>query len=182
MKKTLLMISALMLVSTIFAFHSGQVLAGGNIGFQSAKEDSKSDSYKQVEISPEISYFVHDLFVIDGTIGYAYAGDESQTANVLLIGAGVSFIYSQAYVGMGLQHAIANSSFDTDTFLGTIKSKVSANYLDFKIGYLVPILERTFLDLRADYKMGVGSYGRDGSGSNNESVLSFKAGLKIAFR
>ena len=178
-----MILSALILVSAAFAFHSGQILAGGTIGFQSSKLDSKSDASKQVEISPEISYFVHDLFAIDGTIGYAYSGDKNQNAAAIIIGTGVTFTQNQAYVGLGVQHINANIFISKGLLYSEdIKSKTSANHLNFKLGYLAPILERTFLDLRADYLMGVGSYGGDSSGSNKESGLSIRAGLKVVFR
>lgn len=176
MKKGLLILASLLLVTTVFAFEAGHILGGGTIGFRSVKMSSDSDAHSIFSFAPEVAYFVMDNLAVDAILNYGHSGTKNNYSNAFALGAGARYIFlQQAYAGTGLE-----MEFNSDKYAG-FSSSYNAMYLFAQLGYLAPISERAFIDIRAKYKMGIGDYGGDYSSSNEESDLGVRAGLQVLF-
>jgi len=70
---------------------------------------------------------------------------------------------------------------EKDTYKSDDTSNANAMYLDFGGGYLFPLIENVFINIGADYMMGIGEYGGDdGEGDNTSSEFSVGAGIVVA--
>jgi hypothetical protein len=98
--------------------------------------------------------------------------DDNITA--LGFGLGGRYFWNQLYAGADIQyHSVA-----MDTGL-TGKNTTTGIYLTPKVGYLIPLVQNVFFDVRALYQLGVGDYGGDASGSNESSWLNLSVGLQV---
>jgi len=70
------------------------------------------------------------------------------------------------------------TSRDTNNSMNIGNISYSANYLQFKGGYLFKIAQNVYLDLGAIYDVGLGEYGGDMEGFDNEES-NFTIGLGI---
>lgn len=175
MKKGLLVLLSLLIVTCVFAFDKGTVNPGGTISFVSSKYNSNTDTYTEIYFGPQVGYFVIDDLSVDLLLGIMSGkqGDDKDTS--FDVGVGARYFYNNFYGGLGFMM----NSYKSESNFGDYKW--SANYIDLKAGYLVPLAENVFADLGLKYEMGVGEYGGDGSGDNEYTQLTFGAGFQIFF-
>lgn len=175
MKKGLLILLSLLVVTCVFAFDKGTINPGGTVSFSSAKAHSDADAYTVLAFSPQIGYFVIDNLSADLDLSLVSEKQGDDKASMFAIGIGARYFYNNFYGGLGLM--MMSSSYEDSWG----NSDVSANFLNLKAGYMVPIVENVFVDAGLKYQMGFGEYGGDGSGDNESSVLTIGAGLQVFF-
>jgi hypothetical protein len=197
MKKGLLVLLSVLVVTCMFAFEQGTINPGGTVSFSSYKHATdptyKPSSTTNITFAPQIGYFVienlcADLSLTIGSRSQGKSDYNNENSNSHLgIGIGGRYFYNNFYGGLGLKY-VSNS--DSWTSSAGVKSDGGYNgtYLDLKAGYLVPIVENVFVDLGLKYNMGFGSYGGedykntpDDYKKNNEGDISFGAGLQVFF-
>lgn len=177
MKKGLLILLALLVVSSVFAFTKGTINPGGSVSFSSYKSFSDDEAMTTIAFMPQLGYFVVDNVAVDLLLNYTSMSYDEESGSTLGFGVGGRYFYSilpgKLYGGLGLLY---NSDAYDD---GVFDASVSSTFLNLKAGYLFPIAENVFIDFGAKYDMGFGSYGGDGSGDNEQSQLGINAGLQI---
>jgi hypothetical protein len=177
MKRYFILIALLSLfvVSGLCAFTKGTINPGGSISYSSTKYDANSDTYTVFSFTPQLGYFFADDLSGDFLINYNSQAQGDISLSDFGVGIGGRYFHNQFYVGLGFM--LTSQSFD----YGDGTASVSADYLDLKAGYLVPVVKNVYVDLGIKYEMGIGSYGGDGSGSNNETQFGFNAGFQLFF-
>lgn len=177
MKKGLLILLALLVVSSVFAFTQGTINPGGSVSFYSYKYYSDDDATTVISLLPQCGYFVIDNLAVDLLLNYTTMNMDEQDVSNLGVGVGGRYFYTilpgKLYGGLGFLY---NSDSYDDDF---VDYTASSTYLNIKAGYLVPIAKNVYLDFGAKYDMGFGSYGGDGEGDNEESQFGINAGLQI---
>lgn len=176
MKKGLLILLSLLVVSSVFGFTQGSMLVGGTAGLSVTKSDSDDDPTTTVSISPQLGYFVIDKLAADLILSAESQSDGDNSVAVLGIGAGGRYFFDYLYGGVDLQYRQATYDFEISD-----KITSTAMFGTLKAGYLIPLSQRAFVDLRGSYQMGLGDYGGDSSGKNESSGLGFTAGLQVLF-
>ena len=170
MKKSLIILIALMAVSAVFAFQPGSMMVGGQIDFGSYKANSDADAYTTIGFYPQLSGFVMENLSADLIVSYAQIGDD---ASEIGLGLGAKYFYNTLYGGLDFTYQINKFKILNQNKSG------NSMYLTPKIGYMVPIIPNAYVDLQAYYKMGIGEYGGDQSGDNSSSHLNLRAGLLV---
>ncbi len=170
MKKGLLILLSVLVITLLGAFPQRTINPGGYLSFSSIKDNSDADAISVITVAPQVGYFVIDNLAIDGLVSYQdFDGDSA-----LGIGVGGRYFYKNFYGGLGLMYESWDSGSSTNTGM----------YLDPKLGYVVPLARNVYFDLGLDYKMGFGQYGGDAADfdiDNEESALNFKVGLQIYY-
>jgi len=170
MKKLLFIILSLVVVSSLVAFEQGTKSMGGFLSFNSSKMTSDSDAVNTIMVMPYGGYFLTNNIMAEAFLAYYHANSDSYSDpyNEFGFGLGGRYFFNKLYAGAGFKM----------TSMDNGNTNYSANYLQFKAGYLVTIAENVFLDLGAIYDMGIGEYGGDWEGSDNERS-NFTIGLGI---
>jgi len=176
MKKGLLVLFSLLLITSAFAFTKGAMLVGGTASISIDKVDKDADAVTIVEIAPEFGYFVIDKLCVDIIVAMQTMTDEDDSMTTVAAGLGGRYFFDKLYAGADLQ--MARASMDIE---GLPSTSVSAFYGAVKAGYLIPVSNKTFVDLRGLYQRGFGDYGGDRNGKNEEGHFGFKAGLQVLF-
>jgi hypothetical protein len=176
MKKGMLILLSLLVVSSVFAFTQGSMLVGGTAGLNITKSDSDDDPTTTISLFPQLGYFVIDKLCADLIVKAELRTDGDDSVNALGIGLGGRYFFDKLYGGLDFQYQQANFDYEMGG-----KSKTTAMYGTLKGGYLFPLAEMAFVDLRGSYQMGLGDYGGDSSGKNETSGLGFNAGLQVLF-
>ncbi len=101
----------------------------------------------------------------------------SLTTSDILIGVGGSYYFGNIYAMAGILYDLASVKYDTKS---SDTETQNAMYLAFGGGYLLPVIENVFVDIGANYIMGIGKYSGDAEGDNKETDLTIGAGLVIA--
>jgi len=171
----LIALLSLLAVSSLCAFDKGTINPGGSISYTSSKANSDADALSIISFEPQLGYFFMDNICGDLLINYTSMSQGDYSSSDFAVGIGGRYFYNQFYGGLGLM--MASSSFD----LGSGSVSVSANYIDLKAGYLIPIVENVYVDLGLKYDMGFGDYGGDGSGANEESQIGLNVGFQLFF-
>jgi len=183
MKKVLVISLCLLFITSIFAFEKGTKNIGGSISYQSQKWNSDTDAASILTIAPHGGYFFIDNLCADLLINFLSMDDgydDKETG--FNFGIGARYFYNNIYGGAGFLMQ-SNSGESVDDYDGTkYDYNFSANFLNFQLGYLVGLVENVYLDLGFDYSMGMGEYGGDWTGDNEQSLLNFGAGLDIFFK
>lgn len=175
MKKGILLIASLLFICSAFAFDTGSILIGGQAGFSFSKENSDDDGTTDLYLFPQAGYFINPNICIDGILKAEFMGSESMDVNAFGIGAGARYFFNQLYAGVDLQYESANIKIDTPSSDDT----ESAIYGTLKAGYLYMVLPGAYIDAQARYVMGLGDYGGDLSGKNEQSAFNILLGLQI---
>ena len=170
----LVLFLVLIVASSVYAFEAGTKTVGGWIGYESYKMDSDSDPVTAIEIQPWGGYFVVDNICVDVLLSYISANSDAWDDPISEFGLGIGgrYFYNQFYGGAGFLMA----SSDNGAY------KWSGNYIGFDVGYLYGIAENIYLDVGFGYEMGIGEYGGDAEGDNEESGFMFGAGVDIFFK
>lgn len=176
MKKGLLVLLALLVVSSVFAFTKGTINPGGSVSFYSYKYNSDADATTVISLLPQCGYFVVDNLVVDLLLNYTTTSQDDVDMSTFGGGVGGRYFYTllpgKLYGGLGFLYN--NDSYDD----GEEDISVGSTYLNIKAGYLVPIAENVYIDFGAKYDLGFGSYGGDGEGDNEESRFGVNVGLQ----
>ncbi|NQV17963.1 MAG: hypothetical protein HQ534_05410 [Armatimonadetes bacterium] len=175
MKRILVLFLVLMVASSVYAFEAGTKTVGGWIGYDSYKIDKDADAVSTITFAPWIGYFFMDNILAEVGIGYSStnsdAMDDPITSFNLELGG--AYFFNNIYAGAGFAMASINAGDE----------EWSGNYLGFGVGYLYGIAENIYLDVGFGYEMGLGEYGGDGEGiDNEESGFEFGAGIDIFFK
>jgi hypothetical protein len=179
MKKGLLILLSLLIVTCVFAFDKGTINPGGTISFTSSKSHSDADAYTALLFAPQIGYFVIDNLSADLDLSLVSEKQGDDKASMFGIGIGARYFYNNFYGGLGLMMNSYKSEYTSGTY--TYEFKQTASFLNLKAGYVVPIVENVFVDAGLNYQMGFGEYGGGASGDNEESALTIGAGLQVFF-
>ncbi len=177
MKTYIAIMLLLLLFGCLNAFQEGTFNIGGNVALTVSKLNEDADSLTNFSLNPQFGYFIMenlagDLFL---NINHLKQGDNSQTE--LLFGLGARYFLDQFYLGAAfLQRGY------TFKFKSTTEHEESASYLEARGGYLIPIVDKIFVDLGLSYRFGIGEYGGDGEGIENDySQFRFLTGLQFFF-
>jgi len=183
MKKIIALVVCLLITASAFAFDPGEKLIWGEVGFSSIKEDKDCDPYSVFNLDTMVGYFLMKDISIDVVLSwnnYHYKetyDKESSTYNYsdILIGLGGSFFIKNFYVGTHFLYELLSekSEYSKDEESG------NAMFLEFDGGYLVPLIENVFIDIGANYVMGIGEYGGDAEGDNTYSSFNVGAGIVV---
>ena len=184
MKKIIALVVCLLITASAFAFDPGEKLIWGEASFSSIKECKDADPYSVFNLDTMVGYFLMkdiSLDVVLSWYNYHYKSDygkESYTYNHsdILIGLGGSFFIKNFYVGA---HFLYELIGEKETYKTDDTSNANAMFLEFDGGYLVPLIENVFIDIGANYVMGIGEYGGDGEGDNTSSEFSVGAGIVV---
>ncbi|MCB5268250.1 MAG: hypothetical protein PHU99_04030 [Candidatus Cloacimonetes bacterium] len=174
MKKGLLILFSLLVVTSMFAFTQGAMLVGGTAGLSIEKDNSDDDPATRISLYPQLGYFVIDKLCADLIVKVETMSQDEDTETTLGAGIGGRYFFDNLYAGLDFLYQQKSSDKE---FVG--KHKETAMYGTLKGGYLFPISSKTFVDLRGQYMMGLGDYGADRSGKNESSLFGFVAGLQI---
>jgi len=175
MKKGILLIASLFFICSAFAFDSGSMLIGGQAGFEFSKANSDDDGTTDLYIFPQVGYFINPNICIDGILKAEFMNSESMDVNAFGIGAGARYFFDKLYAGADMQYEMANiNNALTDT-----EKTESALYGTLKAGFLYMVLPGAYIDAQAHYVMGLGDYGGDLSGKNEQSAIAFLLGLQF---
>ena len=172
MRKGLLILITLLIVTGLCAFEKGTLNPGGTVSYTSYKFDADADAESIISFAPQVGYFFIDNLAGDLMINFENWTQGDDSANDIGVGIGARYFYNNFYGGLGFMY---HSCTDIAEFNET------SMFINVKAGYMVPIVENVCIDLGLKYKMGLGEYGGDASGDNNESTLGFMAGLQIFF-
>ncbi|MDD2210730.1 MAG: hypothetical protein PHN71_05325 [Candidatus Cloacimonetes bacterium] len=173
MKKGILVLFSLVLISSVFAFTTGDMMVGGQVGFSSEKFNSDAEATNSIEIMPQFGYFVMDNVCVDGILSFNNWSQDKDSGTDFGIGVGGRYFYNQIYGGLALEYT--SSSEENNG----VKSDHTGMYASLKAGYLYPLTSNVFVDMGFRYKMGLGDYGGDWKGSNEYSNFGIKAGLQV---
>jgi len=186
MKKIIALVVCLLITASAFAFDPGEKLIWGGVDFSSIKYDKDSDPYSVFELNSIVSYFLMkdiSLNVLLSWYNYHFKSDydkDSYTYNAsdIYIGLGGAFFIKNFYVAASFMYELMG---EKETSKSDDTENANAMYLDFAGGYLLPLIENVFIDISADYMMGIGEYGGDdGEGDNTSSKFSVGAGIVVA--
>jgi len=177
MRLTLLVIVTMFLVSGLCAFERGTINVGGIASYTSYKEDSDADARNYITIAPQVGYFFIDNLAADLIFALQTYSTEGYSNSTFDIGLGGRYFYKNFYGGLALMHEAY--SYDEE---GWGDGSGSANYLSLKGGYLFPIARNVFVDFGAHYHMGLGDYGGDWDGKNEESEFGLNVGFQIFYK
>nr|MBC8526932.1 hypothetical protein [Candidatus Cloacimonadota bacterium] len=173
----------LLITASAFAFDPGEKLIWGAVDFSSIKMDKDCDPYSVFNLDTMVGYFLMkdiSLDVVLSWYNYHYKSDDksSYTYNLsdIYIGLGGSFFIKNFYVGA---HFLYELMGEKDTYKSDDTSNANAMFLEFDGGYLVPLIENVFIDIGANYMMGIGEYGGDAEGDNTYSEFSVGAGIVV---
>lgn len=175
MKRFMILLVVLTFVASMYAFEQGTKTVGGFIGYSSFKANSDADPVSTIIINPMGGYFFMDNLCADLEIEYVNENSDAYEDPWTEFGIGIGgrYFYTDAYGGL----AFMMSSWDNGEY------SWSANYLKFRVGYLFGIAENIYVDLAAQYKMGLGAYGGDmDEFDNEETEMTFGGGIDIFFK
>jgi len=178
MKRILVLFLVLMVASSVYAFEAGTKNVGGFIEWQSVKANKDADGTTYFTIFPMIGYFFMDNICADILLEYSSWDDKDleEKGTDFGLGIGGRYFYNNIYGGAGFLMESLKTENDADF-------EASGNYLYFLAGYLYPIADNVYVDIGFDYFMGMGEYGGDWEGTDNEeSGFGFGAGLDIFFK
>ena len=184
MKRILVLILAFLVVSSVYAFEAGTKNVGGRFEFESIEIDKNSAGTVYFTIYPIIGYFFMNNVCADILLEYTYEDDKDYDKKVNDFGLGIGgrYFYKNIYGGAGFLMEFGNEE-GTDNDGHDFEEETSANYLYFIAGYLYPIAGNVYLDAGFSYEMGIGKYGGDLKGTDNEqSSFGFGAGVDIFFK
>ncbi|MBW6515322.1 MAG: hypothetical protein K0B81_01735 [Candidatus Cloacimonetes bacterium] len=130
-----------------------------------------------MSFAPQFGYFFVDNLVADFLLNYERLSSDDWSSSTFSIGVGGRYFYNQLYGGLGFMMQFYS---EEDDWYGDFK--YSANYLDFKAGYLLPVVQNVFVDFGLGYALGLGKYGGDYDiYDNEESIFGIYVGLQIFF-
>ncbi len=175
MKKSLIILIALMAVSTVFAFQSGSLMFGGQIGYSSYKASNNDDALTAIVFAPQISRFVMENLSADLILSYASSSQGKNSNSSFGIGVGGRYFFKNIYGGLDFTYEVLQVQ------IPRVGVSQNAMYLTPKIGYLAPIAPNTYVDLQARYKLGVGKYSGNFHGDNEESNFGILVGLQVNY-
>ena len=175
MKKVALISLYLAFVCSAFAFSQGSNYLGGTASFSSYKENSDAKTLTTFILQPELGLFIRDNSSLDLMFEFESQSQGDKRLSIVGIGMGTKFYWNRFYVGTDFQHRSIN-------FMATDgKSTSSGMYITPKVGYLAPLTAHAYLNLGANYLMGIGHYGGNSSRSNENRNLRFSIGLQYFF-
>jgi len=184
MKKIIALVVCLMITTSVFAFDPGEKLIWGEVGFSSYKPFKDFDATTTLGLDAMVSYFLMKdisldvgLFWESVTSPYFYMKeDETQTVSDLLLGVGGSFYITNFYINAAFLYELYSSKYNSksdDTY------NQNATYLLFGGGYLLPLVEHVFIDIGADYMMGLGKFSGDSEADNERTNIGVGAGIVV---
>ena len=174
MKRILVLFMVLMVASSVYAFEAGTKNVGGWIGYESYTIDSDADAVSTISFEPWVGYFFMDNILAEVAIEYTSTNskDWDDPITTFGLGFGGAYFFNNIYAGAGFAMESINDGYE----------EWSGNYIGFDIGYLYGIAENIYLDVGFGYEMGIGEYGGDFEGDNEESGFGFGAGIAIFFK
>ena len=99
--------------------------------------------------------------------------------NDILIGVGGSYYFGNIYGAAAILYELYSYKYETKS---DDTSTENGMFLGFGVGYLLPVVENVFVDIGANYLMGLGKYSGDSDADNKETELSIGAGLVVAIQ
>ena len=180
MKKIIALVICLLITTSVFAFDTGNKIVGGSVSYNSSKANSDVDATNTLALESYVGYFLMPNISLDIILQWVsqsapYCTGTSKT-NDILIGAGGSYYFGNIYAMAAILYNLYSSKCDSksdDTW------NENGMYLGFGAGYMVPLVENVFIDIGANYNMGLGDYSGDAEGKNEETQLSVGAGLVV---
>ena len=175
MKKVLF--AAILLVSSnaIFAqVDQGQILAGGNAGFNSSKEgDYKVTDFN---ISPDIGYFFINQFAGGLRVSYMHSktklNSSSSTTNSYWVAPFVRYYFMPSGEKLNL---FADGSYGFGSSKTSGSSSVSANYYQIMAGPALFLSPNTALEFALYYR----SYGGDAYKTDRNNNFGLNIGFQV---
>lgn len=177
MKKALIIFTSLLIMTSAFAFEKGTIDLGGTASLSIVKSDSDEKTLTTIIMRPQLGYFVADNVCVDAIFIYESQSYDDQTISAIGIGLGGRYFYNNIYGGLDLQFR-TTSVYEENSGDGS----ASANFLQPKMGVLVPLNPNVFLDFGASYQFGFGDYGGDAHGDNEASMFGINVGLHYLFK
>ncbi len=183
MKKIVVLVLCLLVTTSVFAFDTGEKLVWADASFTSYKPDKDIDATTTFNIDTAVSYFLMKDISLDVILAwqsqkspYWYMKDGTQTTSDIFLGLGGSFFVKSFYVHGAFLYNLYSSKTEMksdDTWTS------NAMYLTLGGGYLFPLIENVFIDIGANYTMGLGEYSGDAEGDNTESQFGVGAGFVV---
>ena len=194
MKKFISTIACLCIMVSIplSAFDKGTKTIGGTVVFNVSKAFKDSGSYYNLQITPQIGYFIVDRLCVDLDVRFTRSWEKGQDAYYSFgIGIGTRYFYKKFYAGAyfnynGSKSYTTFSIDEIDNSIDPITSWMWSKDLTFKVGRLFGISKNIYLDLGVYYNMGIGKivFNADSSLNVNNEMKSFGtiAGIAIFFK
>ena len=177
MKKIIALVICLLITTSVFAFDTGTKIVGGSVSYDSHKLDSDTDAINTFTLEGYVGYFLMPNISLDLILMWQSLSFSSLKTSDILIGAGGSYYFGNIYAMAGILYNLASVKYDTKS---SDTETQNAMYLGFGVGYLLPVVENVFVDIGANYIMGLGDYSGDAEGKNEETQLTVGAGLVVA--
>ncbi|MBS3740599.1 MAG: hypothetical protein KGY75_01140 [Candidatus Cloacimonetes bacterium] len=172
MKKVVIIIVCLLISSSVFAFEEGTKAFGGGVDFNSFKSNSDADARNTFMADVFGGYFLINNVMAKAMMEYYNSSHGDDFYSEYLFGLGGDYFYDHFFAG-------AAFLFGGSSYSNASDHSSSAMYLDFNAGYLFEIVESVFFKLQGDYIMGLGEYGGDSEGDNEETEFSLSAGISV---
>ncbi len=174
LKKAILMILSLVVACSGFAFTQGTKYLGGTASVSRSKADSDATVLTIITQMPEMGLFVTDDNSLELIFKYAYQGKVNVSLSAVAMGVGFSHYFGKFYTGTDFQ--LQSSNLRGGGFSGSN----TGIFLSPKLGYLLPVTDNAYLDLGANYLVGIGDYS-GGGGENEVRSLRLQFGLQYFF-
>jgi len=184
MKKIIALIICLLITTSVFAFDTGTKIVGGSVSYESYKQFEDIDAINTFSLDTYVGYFLMpdislDIILWWRSVSQPYYMKDTSTSkeNDILIGVGGSYYFGNIYGMAAILYELYSSKCeckDDDTWTE------NGMFLGFGVGYLLPVVDNVFVDIGANYIMGIGKYSGDAEGDNKETDLTIGAGLVIA--
>ncbi|MDP8220024.1 MAG: hypothetical protein P9X26_01665 [Candidatus Stygibacter frigidus] len=173
MRKVILLFVVMLFLASAYGFEKGTVNVGGNVSYSSVKAYSDADASSTFLFSAQTGYFLSDNITFDIGFDITIMDDEYDSVTLLGFDIGGRYFTDDMFY-LGPKFMRQSMSYE---------STISAQYLQIGAGYLAPIVYNVvYLDLGVSYTFGIGEYGGDGFGDNEESMFSFGAGFEFFFK
>jgi len=185
MKKIIALVICLLITTSVFAFDTGTKIVGGSVSYNSHKPDKDTDATNILTLESYVGYFLMpdislDLILmwqsVSQPVGY-YKDTSTLKTNDIFLGVGGSYYFGNLYATAAFLYRLESYKYDTKSDETETRN---AMFLGFGAGYLLPVVENVFVDIGANYIMGLGDYSGDAEGKNEETQLSVGAGLVVA--
>ena len=181
MKKIIVLVICLLITTSVFAFDTGTKIIAGSVYYNSHKFNEDIDATNTFTLEGGGSYFLMpnislDLLLMWQSVSQPYMKGSTSTISNIFLGAGGSYYFGNIYAMAAILYKIYSSKCDSKGDPWT----QNGMYLGFGVGYLLPVVENVFVDIGANYRMGLGKYSGDAEGDNKETDLSIGAGLVVA--
>jgi len=172
-RKVIFLFVVMLFLANAYGFEKGTVNFGGNVSYSSVKAYSDAEAFTTFLFSAQTGYFLSDNITFDFGFDLTVMGDDYDSMTLLGFEIGGRYFTDDMFY---LGPKFVRQSLSDDY-------TISAQYLQIGVGYLAPLVNNVvYLDLGVNYSFGIGEYGGDFSGNNEETMFNFGAGLEFFFK